>query len=150
MAAALGGGCGGGDDRPEGAGRAAGPARFLDGPALERGLGSTFRRGLYRLAVMTQAGDDAPDLGQPLPTGVVDATTCRTARPAGPGRTARCVVRWETVEHRRRTTAYAVDLSRAGCFYAQADPALRQIHDATIRAPAEHPLQSLVAAVKGC
>lgn len=141
--------CGGGQDvRP-----AAAPAgAYVDDPTLEQGIGNTFRQRLYRLAVMTQTGDDAADVGQPLPTGLVDDARCRpqTAGSERRMRPWRCVVRWETVEGHRRTTRYVVQTTPGGCYYAQASPPLPQVLDATVHAPAEHPLGNLTGAVRGC
>lgn len=120
------------------------PSRPLSSPQTERVLGSSFRRGLYRLAVMTQPGDDPADLDQQLPTGLVDSVQCDGAQPQ------RCTVRWQTVSGRPRRTGYAVQLTRRGCVYANARPALPQIHDVLTKAPAQHPLAFLVSAVPGC
>lgn len=128
-----------------------GPARFLGAADLQRQLGNRFRAGLYRLAVLTQTTEDAADLGQSLPTGVVDATTCR---PTGPGsatvRPWSCTVRWTTVDEQPRVTRYRVGVTRPGCFLATAHPHLRAVHDATIHAETEHPLGFLASTVKGC
>jgi hypothetical protein len=115
-------------------------------PDVERLLGNAFRRGLRTLAVMAQPGDDAADLGQALPTGLLDGLRCRAAA-AGHWT---CRARWTTVDGRRRTTAYRVQTTTRGCVYAQATPALRQVYDATTHAPAEHPLGALVGTVPGC
>lgn len=119
-------------------------AHVLGRAQAERALGSAFRRGLYRLAVMTQPGEDPTDLGQPLPTGLLDTVACAGARPR------HCTVRWQPVDGRARHTGYRVQLTQKGCLYANAEPALPQIHDVLTKAPAEHPLGFLVAAVRGC
>ncbi len=110
----------------------------------ERALGNAFRRGLYRLAVMTQPGEDPTDLGQPLPTGLLDTVACAGAPPR------RCTVRWQAVDGRARRTGYRIRLTKKGCLYANAEPALPQIQDVLTKAPAEDPRNFLVAAVRGC
>ena len=129
------------------------PGRFLTRVELANQLGNLFHRGLYRLAVMSQPGDDASDLGQSLPTGTLRAVGCRpaAARPAGGGSWAwSCIVRWETVDGRRDTTPYRVRMNRRGCFFASASPALAQRYDATIRSYSEHPLNQLQSLRRGC
>ncbi|MGI8622071.1 MAG: hypothetical protein ACR2NB_00980 [Solirubrobacteraceae bacterium] len=139
VAAGLLAGCGG-DRRPSGP-HVGGPAHALSPSQAERTLANAFRRGLYRLAIMTQPGEDPADLGQSLPTGLVDSVACATGR---------CTVRWQTVAGRPHRTGYAVQLTRRGCLYANARPALPQIHDVLTKAPAQHPLAFLVSAVRGC
>ncbi|EHN11849.1 hypothetical protein PAI11_12670 [Patulibacter medicamentivorans] len=123
---------------------AVGPS--LDRLGLERALSNGVRAGLYRVAVMSQHSDDAKDLGQPLPTGVVDGVRCA---PGGAGAT-RCVVRWRTVDRARRRTAYRVRLRPGGCFVAAADPARDTIYDATIRSYAEDPLNVIQTVGRRC
>ena len=133
--------------------RATDPVRYLSGADLERQLGTSFRRGLYRLAVMSQPSDDAADLGQDLPTGLVESVRCRAsgAQPAaGAPWPWRCVVRWRTVEQRARRTRYDVRDLPAGCFAAGAAPRLAQRYDSTVRTYAEHPLNVLGSATRGC
>ncbi|WP_320670387.1 hypothetical protein [Patulibacter defluvii] len=123
---------------------AVGPS--LDRFGLERALGNGVRAGLYRVAVMSQQSDDAKDLGQPLPTGVVDGVRC-TLRGAG---ATRCLVRWRTVDRVRQRTAYRVRLRPGGCFVAAAEPARDTIYDATIRSYAEDPLNVVQAVGRPC
>ncbi|MEA2295076.1 MAG: hypothetical protein QOE86_2715 [Solirubrobacteraceae bacterium] len=145
-AAGLMTGCGGGDRR---ASPAAMPhAGALDAREAERVLADSFRSGLSRLAVITQPGEDAADLGRQLPTGLVDRTRCDAGGSAA--RTARCTVRWVTVDGHARRTRYRVQLTSRGCLYAHAGPALRQVYDATTHAPSEHPLDFLVGTIRGC
>jgi hypothetical protein len=130
------------------------PVNYLSGGAsdLERQLGNTFRKGLYRLAVMGQPTDDAADLGQQLPTGVLDGMSCATSmtKPSGDPWKWSCTARWQTPEGRAEKTRYAAEVTGGGCIYAQSDPPLPQVNDVTIKAPAEHPLSSLVVPIKGC
>jgi hypothetical protein len=121
--------------------------RTLDVATLDRELSNSFRRGLYRLAVVTQPGDDAADLGQPLPTALLDHSRC--APVSGAGRW-RCDVAWETVSGRARTTGYAVRTTPEGCWYGVADPAYGDVYDHTIRTYSEHPLNTISPAVRGC
>jgi hypothetical protein len=129
------------------------PGRFLTRAELSKALGNLFHRRLYRLAVMTQPGDDASDLGQSLPTGTLRTASCEPAgdRPTGGGSWAwSCTVRWETVDGRRDTTAYRVRLTSRGCFFASASPPLEQRYDSTIRSYSEHPLDELQSLRRGC
>jgi hypothetical protein len=130
-------GCGGRPAAPA-AVPAPAPAKHLDRVELARLLGNGFRDGLDRLAVMDQPPDDASDLGQSLPTGLLDRVTCAGA-PAW-----HCTVRWQTAGGTPRTTRYAVRVSRTGCFSAGADPALPPHRDPTIQTYSEHPLNTLV------
>lgn len=153
LAAALQAGCGGAAAPTTATHTTAAPTpRFSSAPVLERRVGTTFRDALYRLAVMSQTGDAAADLGQPLPAGLLDAARCRPLTPAPRGTHWQfgCSVRWETPGGHRERTAYAVSTTNRGCWEAHARPALPLIHDATTRAPAEHPLDHLVGAIKGC
>jgi hypothetical protein len=129
------------------------PGRFLTRAELANQLGNLFHRRLYQLAVMTQPGDDASDLGQALPRGTLRTASCEPAgdRPSG-GRSWAwsCAVRWETVDGRRETTAYRVRLTSRGCFFAGASPPLEQRYDATIRSYSEHPLNQLQSLRRGC
>ena len=148
-------GCGGGAERPVKASLTpSGSARgFLDGHTLEVHLGNQFRDGLYRLAVMSQRGERAPDVGQQLPTGKLSQVRCApsSARPAaGKPWPWRCFVRWRAVGGHRRETRYAVRLLPRACFDAAADPAYAPIFDATINADSEHPLNALGRAVGRC
>jgi hypothetical protein len=143
---------GGAAPRPASA-PAGGPPRFIAAGDLERERGNDFRRGLYRLAVMSQPPEDATDLGQSLPTGLLHDVACaaRGERPTGPSAWSwRCIVRWETVGGARRNTRYAVRLLPTGCFAAAADPELPERLDTTIATYAEHPLNALVSVRRGC
>jgi hypothetical protein len=145
-------GCGGGGgqskpatERP----RATGP--YLTGAELERQLSAGFRDGLYRLAVMTQKSDDAVDLGQPLPTGLVGGVRCRPAGARGSDAWSwRCDVSWRDVDRHAQRTRYTVRLMPGGCFGAGASPRRPQLYDATIRAYGEDPLNGIVSARTGC
>jgi hypothetical protein len=152
IAAAALGGCGrhGAGTQPVAAGDAAPPAtgRFLSVAELDTQLGNGFRQGLYRLAVMSQPGDDASDLGQQLPTGTVRDVGCR--RSGTGNRNWTCAVRWETVDGKRESTRYAVDMNAHGCFFASAQPKLPPHYDSTIRTYSEHPLNSLQSLRRGC
>lgn len=154
LAVVLAAGCGGGSDTTDSqsAARSVTPPRYLRATDLERELGTSFRRGLYRLAVMSQPGDDSADLGQDLPTGLLEAVRCRAASavPAGGPWAWRCVVQWKTVGQRAKTTSYTVRDLPAGCFAAGATPRLAQHYDSTIRTYSEHPLNILGSASTGC
>jgi hypothetical protein len=156
LAAGILGACGdGGSAAPQTAAaiRVEGPHGYLDRAALQRRLSNAFRAGLYRLAVMTQAGDAAADSGQVLPTGTVRAVRCGAAadRPAPPAAWRwGCDVRWRGVTGPAHRTAYQVELSSRSCFDAVATPAFAAIADATINAPAEHPLNAFGRALGSC
>jgi hypothetical protein len=126
---------------------------YLAGSDLERQLGNAFRKGLYRLAVMSQRSEDAMDLGQPLPTGLLRSVRCdsTTPRPSGDGAwTWGCMVSWRSVEGRGQRTRYAVLLQRGECFGAGATPHRAVRYDATIRTYSEDPLNALGSARPGC
>jgi hypothetical protein len=123
-------------------------ARSLSPTGLATQLGNGFRRGLYQLAVMSQPGEEASDLGQQLPTGTLRDVRCRPT--AADASAWACAVRWETVEGKRTATRYRIDVTSGGCFYASAHPALPQHYDATIRTYSEHPLNALQSLRKGC
>ena len=152
LAAPVVSGCGGGDHasseklaRPTGG--------YLSAPDLERQLGNAFREGLYRLSVMTQRSEDAKDLGQPLPTGLVDRVSCVSGAPQpGSGRAWMwsCGVRWKSVEGHREQTKYTVRLSPGLCFAAGATPQREKRYDATIRTYSEDPLNVLGSVRAGC
>jgi hypothetical protein len=146
-------GCGGGGGRSAPSSdqqqRATGP--FLTADQLERQLAAGFRDGLYRLAVMTQQSDDAVDLGQDLPTGLVERVSCEPAGARGAKAWPwRCEVRWRDVERHGQRTRYEVRLMPGGCFGAGAIPRRPQVYDATIRAYGEDPLNGIVAVKTGC
>jgi hypothetical protein len=148
LAAAALGGCGRHGDVTDGAGPTSAPGRVLSTGELDTQLGNGFRQGLYRLAVMSQPGDDAADLGQQLPTGTVRHVSCR--RNGSGGGKWSCAVRWETVDGKRESTLYEVDMNARGCFYASATPRLPSHYDSTIRTYSEHPLNSLQSLRRGC
>jgi hypothetical protein len=134
-------GCGG-DSTPEPAPDPE-PSGSLPRGELERQLGNAFDAALYRLAVMSQPGDDATDLGQDLPTGIVTAGRCEPEREA-------CEVGWQTASGERRTTRYSVKLLAGACFAAAARPALADHRDPTIGGYSENPLNALVSSEEGC
>ena len=144
------GGCFGGEDSTAGGPSTAAqappaPGRYLTRAELANQLGNVFHRGLYQVAVMSQPGDDASDLGQSLPTGTLRDISCEGAQ-----RRWSCRVSWETVDARRETTVYRVAMNPRGCFFAAATPALPQRFDATIRSYSEHPLNELQSLRRGC
>jgi hypothetical protein len=142
--AACGGGTGARDEaRPAAAPRAV----AVTAPELATQLGNGFRRGLYRLAVMSQPGDDATDLGQQLLTGSVHDVRCT---PDGETSRWACAVRWKTVDGHRATTHYRIAVDGRGCFYAAARPALPERYDATIATYSEHPLNTVQSLRRGC
>lgn len=130
-----------------------GPAGYFTEGRLEQKLGNAFRSGLYRLAVMSQPGEGAIDLGQQLPTGKVAAVTCApdAAAPArGRDWPWRCAVRWRTVAGRSRVTRYGVELTPRSCFSAEARPQYDAVLDATTGAPSEHPLNTFGRTLGSC
>jgi hypothetical protein len=152
LAAPVLAGCGGGDHasseklaQPKGG--------YLSAPDLERQLGNAFRKGLYRLSVMSQRSEDAKDLGQPLPTGLLDRVSCTESapRPSGGGAWQwSCGVGWKSVEGHREQTRYAVRLRPGQCFAAGATPVREKRYDATIRTYSEDPLNVLGSVRPGC
>jgi hypothetical protein len=101
---------------------------------------------------MTQKSEDAMDLGQPLPTGLVRDVSCRStgARPAdGRAWTWNCTVRWRT-EGRGQVTRYAVRLTPGNCFSAGATPQRGPRYDSTIRTYAVDPLNVLGTYRRAC
>ena len=126
---------------------------YLSSADLERDLGNGFRAGLDRLAVMDQPRDDASDLGQERPAGLLDRVTCEqaAARPAKAEPWSwRCTVRWQTAAGNAKATRYAVRLFPTRCFAAGATPALPPHRDPTIATYAEHPLNTVISVKKGC
>jgi hypothetical protein len=126
---------------------------YLAASDLERQVGNAFRKGLYRLAVMSQRSDEAKDLGQPLPTGLLDRVSCASGAPRpGGGRVWvwSCGVTWKSVERHREQTKYTVRLSPGLCFAAGATPARVKRYDATIRTYSEDPLNVLGSVRAGC
>jgi hypothetical protein len=148
-------GCGGG-----GADAAAtdpdpgGPVGYLAPRELERAIGNGFRDDLARLAVMDQRGDDATDLDQPLPSGLLDRVRCRPASPRPEGGASgwgwRCDVAWRTSAGRAARLRYRVVLRPNGCLAAGADPRRATRYDPTIRSFAEDPLNAVVSADPAC
>ena len=145
-------GCGGQDAQSDSA--AAQPVAYVSGgaPSIERQLGNTFRAALDRLAVMSQTTDDAADMGQQLPAGTLEGMNCEPNGPKPSGGIWKwsCSADSKSVNGKAKRIKYRVQVTGKGCIYAQADPAMRQIPDATIHAPAENPLSSLVVPIKGC
>jgi hypothetical protein len=147
VAATLGlaacGGAGGAPVRPPAgtAAAATSPPRLPSAGELERRLGNSFRFGLRRLSIAIGVVGETADLGQPVPSGLLDDVSCRAA---GSG-SARCNVAWSDLQGRRHLTGYRVSGSR-NCFTAVADPQLPGIRDVTVRSLADHPLQELVGA----
>ena len=141
--------CGGGTDAhgPADTSAAAAPVQQLTSPRLAVQLGNGFRQGLYRLAVMSQPGDESSDLGQPLPTGTLRSVRCE---PVAGTSTWTCTVRWATVDGHRTVTRYRIDVDRRGCFYGAATPPLPQHYDSTIRTYSENPLNAVQSLRRGC
>jgi hypothetical protein len=153
LAAPVVSGCGGGDRASSEKLTQHPTGDYLGASDLERQMGNAFRKGLYRLAVMQQHSEDAVDLGQPLPTGLVDRVSCASAgaRPAGERPWAwSCSVRWRSVEHHVQQTRYAVRLTAGECFSAGASPPRRPQYDVTIRTYSEDPLNALGSVRPGC
>jgi hypothetical protein len=153
LAAPVVSGCGGGDHARAEKGTPRPAGGYLGGADLERQLGNAFRKGLYRLAVMSQRSEDAMDLGQPLPTGLLRNVRCdsTTPRPSAGGAWAwACRVSWRTVEGRAQRTQYAVRLQRGECFAAGATPHRAARYDSTIRTYSEDPLNAFGSARPGC
>jgi hypothetical protein len=154
LAAPVLAGCGGGDHPSSDSEKLVKPGGgYLAAGDLERQLGNAFRKALYRLAVMSQKSEDAKDLGQPLPTGLVDSVKCASSGAQPSGGTVwmwSCDVTWKSVEHRREQTKYAVRLTPGQCFAAGATPARAKRYDSTIRTYSEDPLNALGSVRPGC
>jgi hypothetical protein len=103
---------------------------------------------------MSQPADGATDLGQSLPTGLLDSVACASSRTAATGASGtevtRCSVRWQTQGGAPRRTRYRVRMFDDGCFDASARPSFPAHIDPTIEGYSEHPLNVLVGAEKGC
>jgi len=145
-------GCGGG---AQAVSKSAVPPKgdYLAAAGLERQLGNAFRQGLYRIAVMSQRSDEAKDLGQPLPTGLLDRVRCTSSAPRPSGRAAwawSCDVSWKTVKGSRQSTRYAVRSWPGACFAAGATPRRGPRYDATIRTYSEDPLNVLTSVSRRC
>ncbi|HXF32335.1 MAG TPA: hypothetical protein VN522_12515 [Solirubrobacterales bacterium] len=116
-------------------------------------LGNAFSAGLYRLAVMSQPADGATDLGQSLPTGLLDGVSCSPPRAGSGGSNTEithCSVRWRTQGGDPRQTKYRIRMYGDGCFDAAARPSLPPHIDPTVEGYSEHPLNVLVGAENGC
>ncbi len=107
------------------------------GHELARRLDGAFRVGLRRFAVASGAAGEYGDIGQSLPTGIVDRVTCDGSSPR------HCDVRWRDVLDHPQHTDYVVVRAARGCFDATARPSLPTIYDAVDRSTAQHPLQDI-------
>jgi hypothetical protein len=101
---------------------------------LRRQLANAFMDGLGRLAVVSQPRDAAADLGQNLPTGILERVACSKRA---------CGVRWSGPGGEPHRHAYSIAYFSGGCFTATATPAFAQVHDYTIDTAAGSPLQTL-------
>jgi hypothetical protein len=102
---------------------------------------------------MSQRTEDAMDLGQRLPTGLLRDVSCDAGGPAPGGGRAwgwTCKVSWRTAEGRPQGTTYAVRLRRGQCFAAGATPARGARYDSTIRTYSEDPLNAFGSVRPGC
>jgi hypothetical protein len=102
---------------------------------------------------MSQKSDDAMDLGQRLPTGLLIGVRCSSSagQPGGGGVWPwSCDVRWKTVEGHAQRTRYVVRLTRGECFAAGAAPRRQPHYDSTIRTYSEDPLNALAGGRRGC
>lgn len=146
-------GCGGESSAPASTTPPASPGGYLSATDLQRQVGNAFRKGLYRVAVMSQRDEDAKDLGQPLPTGVVRSVRCApgSGTPgAGGAWTWSCQVAWRGVAGGAQETRYRVTLRTGLCFAAGATPTRGPRYDATVRTYAQDPLNTLVSVRRGC
>lgn len=149
-------GCGGGGVEPAAVRASAlvhGHPGYFDGQQLEQRLSNAFRSGLYRLAVMTQPGEEAADGGQQLPTGKISAVRCDPQARAPVARHDwpwRCEVRWQTVDGQARRTRYAIQLTPNSCYAAEAQPHYIPILDSTTGAASEHPLNTFGRGLGTC
>jgi hypothetical protein len=145
-------GCGGGSDSGSPPARRAnatspGPAT-LSGPDLERRVFNALRARLRELSITAGASGETGDIGQAVPTGLVNSVACR---PAGGGSASfRCAVRWSDQRGRARVTRYDVRPSAEDCFTASARPALPAIYDRTLDTYATNPLQDPSGAGQRC
>ena len=130
---------------------AAATPKRLPASEIRRQLAASFTSGLRELATMTQTGDDPVALGQPLPTGHVDAVACRPQASADGGAAPwHCRVRWHDAADHARSTGYLVRIPASGCLTAGASPPLAGVRDATTRNVAEHPLNALAGSSRSC
>jgi hypothetical protein len=102
---------------------------------------------------MSQRSEDAMDLGQALPTGLLRRVRCDAVgqQPSGGGTWAwTCTVAWRSVEGRSERTRYAVRLRPGECFAAGATPHRSVRYDSTIRTYSADPLDALGSVRPGC
>ena len=126
---------------------------YLAAADLERQLGNAFRKGLYRLAVMSQRTEDAMDLGQRLPTGLLRDVSCDSAGPR-PGGGGAVGVDVQGLVAQRRGPRAAHDVRRApaarSVLRGGRDAAPRRRYDSTIRTYSADPLDALGSVRRGC
>jgi hypothetical protein len=127
--------CGAEAGKPEQPRASARPAVLPSSRVVELRLYGAFRAGLRSLSIATAAGGESGDIGQPVPTGVVDRVSCASAR--------RCLVRWRDVDGHAQRTSYVVLPAARGCFDAIARPGLAAILDPSEGAMFTHPLEEL-------
>jgi hypothetical protein len=103
---------------------------------------------------MSQPADGATDLGQSLPTGLLDRVSCAAppaaAKGAGEIEITHCSVRWRSQGGDPHRTSYRIRMYGNSCFDASARPSLPPHIDPTIEGYSEHPLNVLVGAEEGC
>jgi hypothetical protein len=134
--------CGGGDADAQPPNNVPADPGTIPRAEVQRQVGTAFAEGLERLAVMNQPRDDAADLGQDLPSGLLRGVVCPSA--------TSCTVRWRTVDGEPRTTAYRIRAFQGACLTAAAEPPLPDTWDASIKTTAENPLNSLIGTGEGC
>ena len=139
---AVAAGCGGGGDEDQPAGNVPADPGTIARAEVQRQVGTAFADGLDRLAVMNQPRDEAADLGQDVPKGLLSAVACPSPES--------CTVRWRTVKGQSRSTAYRIRAFRGACLTAAADPSLPNTWDATLKTTAENPLNTLIGTGQGC
>ena len=128
---------------------------YLAAPDLERQLGNAFRKGLYRLAVMSQRTEDAMDLGQRLPTGLLRDVSCDVGRGRGRAAAARGRGRARSPGAASRGARSA---RRTRCSLRARRSASRRAprrtasarYDSTIRTYSADPLDALGSVRRGC
>lgn len=111
---------------------------------LARRMSNAFRLKLRQLSFVMGASGESGDLGQPVPTGLVDRVSCTEGDRADAG----CTVIWSDLRGRPHRTTYTVVAARE-CFSATAKPALAALYDTTEGTYLTHPLQEL-AGVDPC
>lgn len=101
---------------------------------------------------MSQPPENATDLGQSLPTGLIGGVDCEAPQAAGADGVAiaHCSVSWTSVKGEPQLTHYVVRLFPNGCFAAGARPRFPLHRDTTIATYSEHPLNALVSAGRAC